>query len=156
MPKVFSINELVTFAIEIENEGIQFYKALSEKATDTVLKETYDFLVKEEVKHKAIFEALVESIDVSGDSLDSSGEYHQYLRALVEEVVFEKDDKEISRLIDDAEVLQYAISQEQKSILFYLEMKQYVPERDRHTLDKIIEEERWHVVKLVDLKEKFG
>ena len=156
MPKIFALHELVRFAVEIEKDGIAFYNRLAEQASDATVKELYQFLVAEEVTHQAIFEALLAEVGEAVNPGESSDKYHQYMHALVESAVFKKDDPAIQNLVDDAEILEYAIGKEKESILFYQEMKGFVPEQDKPTVEKIIEEERFHVIKLLDMKEKVG
>ena len=156
MSKIFSIDELATFAVKIEEEGMAFYKEMAEKTKNKDAKELYEFLVGEEAKHKVIFQELkdVLSKDVSPGTYGD--EYNSYMRALVESVVFKKDDKRKAGLQDEADVLDYAIDKEKDSILFYLGMKEMVSPENQVNVEKIINEERLHIIKLLDIKEQIG
>jgi rubrerythrin len=56
----------------------------------------------------------------------------------------------------DAEAINIGLEAEKNSILFYSVMRDLVPERDREVVDRIIEEEKRHVVHLSHLKAKLS
>lgn len=157
MVKRFSIQELLTFAIDIEQEGINFYSGLAEKAKDPSLKEFYIFLKNEEEKHKRIFQdELLPNAIQEIDQPYFSDEYYIYLNSMVETTVFNSNDSKIQDLANDADAIDYAIGKEKDSILFYMEIKQFLPENDWAFVDKIIEEERLHIIKLLSIKEQIN
>lgn len=47
-----SIDEIIEFAIKKEEESFEIYSSLKEKVKDRALKNIFEFLSKEEVKHK--------------------------------------------------------------------------------------------------------
>ena len=53
MKKFKDINEVLTFAINQEQEAINFYSELAEQAKSNDIKETFYDFVKEEMQHKA-------------------------------------------------------------------------------------------------------
>ena len=55
-----------------------------------------------------------------------------------------------------AEALQLAVGAEKDAILFYSEMRDLVPQRERDAVDKIIREERNHVRELSELKRRYA
>ena len=70
--------------------------------------------------------------------------------------VFHKADNQLKALANDSTALDYAIDREKDSILFYIEIKEHIPEQNIAAVDKIIEEERTHIIKLLDIKEKIS
>ncbi|MFH1428508.1 MAG: ferritin family protein [Candidatus Margulisiibacteriota bacterium] len=156
MTRVYSINELVEFAIEIEKDGISFYKSLANKTEQALLKDLYTFLMQQELNHQVIYESLLANVKESSNQANYSDEYNQYMRALVESIIFNKKDPALKNLSDDALIIEYAIQKEKDSILFYKEMLEYVLDKDKKTVEKIIMEERMHIIKLLDMKEKLG
>ncbi|MFC1478151.1 ferritin family protein [Candidatus Margulisiibacteriota bacterium] len=156
MTIIYAIDELVEFAVEIEKDGVSFYKSLAEKTEHAPLKELYVFLMQQELNHKVIYESLLANVKESANQVNYSDEYNQYMRALVESIIFNKKDPSIKNLSDDALIMEYAIQKEKDSILFYKEMMEYVSDKDKKTVEKIIMEERMHIIKLLDMKEKLG
>ncbi|MBU0580352.1 MAG: ferritin family protein [Candidatus Margulisbacteria bacterium] len=156
MTKIFAINELLNFAVKIEEEGIAFYKDMAAKAKNNDAKDLYNYLMKEEVDHRKTFQGMLNNVSKEVSPGTYSDEYNSYMRALVESTVFKKDDKQKASISNDSEAMEFAIDKEKDSILFYLGMKEYVQDKNKSAIDKVIEEERTHVVKLLDIKEKIG
>jgi rubrerythrin len=44
------------------------------------------------------------------------------------------------------------VAREKDSVLFYVGLKQFVPEKDRQTVNEIIREEVRHIVKISELR----
>jgi rubrerythrin len=82
-------------------------------------------------------------------------EYELYLKALVDSSVF-TDDRTAREMAENArnnsEAIQIALGAEKDSILFYTGMRDVVQQRDRETIDQIIEEEKSHLRQLTDVK----
>jgi len=108
-----------------------------------------------EEDHKRTFQDMrrqVSSGDNSGLEYDPDGEAGQYLRAFVEGRVFEIQSDvgdELKKAEDLPDILRIALGLEKDSIMFYLGIKDVVPrEKEKSKMDKIISEERKHVVTL--------
>jgi len=157
---VFSAGELVEAAIGIERNGVVYYSSLAESSTDASLKETYTRLADMERKHIDIFQRLLGSVGryEPTHAGESEEEYQRYLEALIDSVVF-TDDKVARKLAQDArspaEAIQTALGAEKDSILFYLEMRDFVGRNDRPAIDLVIKEEKSHVRELSRLKGQF-
>ncbi len=78
------------------------------------------------------------------------GEYFSYLRAYADNIIFtpQRMEEEMKKITDAASALKFAIGRELDSILYYQEVKNLVPKNQRNIVDKIIEEERKHFMKL--------
>jgi len=152
MPNTYSLHELLTFAVKIEEQGMAFYEGVAKKTKNEQAQELYLHLHNEEIKHRDLYKKMLtaQTKDVPGNYTD---EYNGYMRALIESAVFRKDDPSLA---SDSDVLDYAIDREKDSILYYLEIKGHIPEQHRPVVDSIIDEERAHVIQLLDIKEKIG
>ncbi len=158
---IFSGSELVNIALGIERNGVAYYSALAETATDASLKGTYNYLANMERNHIEIFQKMLDSagkylLTYAGEDEE---EYELYLKALVDSSVFTSDRvarQMAQKASNAAEVMQIALGAEKDSILFYSEMRELVSEQDRPVVDKIINEERSHVRLLSDMKKKFA
>ncbi|HUT64721.1 MAG TPA: hypothetical protein VMZ05_01085, partial [Spirochaetota bacterium] len=60
--------------------------------------------------------------------------------------------KEVERITTVKEACEFGIRKELDSILYYQEIKNFVPENERDSIDAIIAEERHHFIKLTELK----
>ncbi len=158
---MLSAGELIEVALGIERNGVVYYSSLAELSGDPSLKEAYGGLADMERKHIDIFQRLLGS--VSGYQPTRAGEgdeeYQRYLEALIDSVVF-TDDKVARKMARDArspaEAIQMALGAEKDSILFYLEMRDFVSKNDRPVIDSVIKEEKSHVRELSRLKGQFA
>ena len=83
------------------------------------------------------------------------GEYEAYLRAFADEHVFSKEKTGglmAKKVKDVKEAVQFGIEAELDSINYYQEIKRFVPDYQEDAIEKIIEEERSHFLKLSDIK----
>ena len=147
---VFEPSEVFQFAIRIEEGGEKFYREMAKKLNDAVIKTLFSALADEEVKHKQTYEAMVSKIENYEPFESYPGEYFSYLRAYADNIIFtpKKMEEEISKITDASAALKFAINRELDSILYYQEVKKLVPQNQRDPIDKIIDEERRHFVKL--------
>lgn len=158
---IFTIGELLDIAVGIEKNGVTYYESLAELTSDTELQSTYAGLANMERHHIDVFQELRAGLSGSGAIVppESEEEYEAYLQALVDSSVFTNDQvvREIARKASGpAEALQLAVGAEKDAILFYSEMRDLVPQRERDAVDKIIREERNHVRELSELKRRYA
>lgn len=153
----FSTKELVDIAIGIEESGYYFYNLARKKFDDPNFRDLLAFLAEEELRHKEIFGNMLRELgEAPGVFTD---EYYQYLKALGEDRVFRNNDDVdavVAKVNSIFDVLKVAMTAEKDSILYYSEL-QKIHEKDVdavNVLKKLIDEERKHVVLLLDLKER--
>ncbi len=155
MAVFFDVSEVFQFAIRIEENGESFYRNVAGKVSDKELKGIFTYLADEEARHKKIFTDMVNSIKRYEPPETYTGEYFQYLRSYADTVVFPP---EIERELDTeggvVKAIDFAIRRELDSIMYYLETKNLVPATQHQLMDKILEEERSHFVRLSIMKEK--
>lgn len=152
MAVMFDVSEVLQFAIRIEENGEKFYRKVAEKVSDTEIKKIFEFLADEEVNHKKIFSEMVKGVKNYEPPETYPGEYFQYLRAYADSIIFPP---EIERELDLSGIIKaidFGIRRELDSIMYYLETKTVVPETQHSVMDRIIEEERSHFVRLSTLK----
>ncbi len=155
MSEIFKAAEIFKTAIRIEENGIVFYREMLKKFTAKDLREIFSFLADEDERHRKIFEEMLSKTETY-EMVDSyPGEYEAYLHAFADEHVFskEKTGEIIAKKIKDIkEAIQFGIEVELDSINYYQEIKRFVPDYQKGTIEKIIEEERGHFLKLSDIK----
>jgi len=142
----FNADEIFEMAEQIERNGASFYRKAAESIDDPSGKKLLlDFAVMED-EHEKTFAALRKDLskeDKSATTFDPEGEAALYLRALADVRVFFEKEMDTSSM---KEILKAAILAEKDSIVFYLGMKEMVPEKFGKTkIDAIIKEEMSHI-----------
>jgi rubrerythrin len=156
--RVFDASDIVEIAIRIEENGANFYKFAEQIAKQEEAKQLFAHLALEELNHKKTFEGIFAKLDKTNPPESYDGEYSAYLRDYVDNnIIFTKEamNKELAKVKDTAGALDFAIKRELDSILYYHEIKRFVPANQHATLDQIIEEERKHFAKLSEVKKRF-
>ncbi len=142
----FNADEIFEMAEQIERNGALFYRKAAESVDDPAGKKLLlDFAAMEDV-HEKTFAALRKDLvekDKAATTFDPEGEAALYLRALADARVFFEKKIDTSSM---KEILMAAILAEKDSIVFYLGMKEMVPEKFGKTkIDAIIKEEMSHI-----------
>ncbi len=157
----FSAKEVLEMAIRIEENGVEFYTQAGNATKSERLKELFIFLSKEEKKHIACFENMdkrVDSDNFPGRIDPYLEEESLYLKALANSRVFtttHEGKRLASEVHDENDVLQTAINMEKDSILFYYELHNTVRDKDKTTLQNLIQQEKDHLRKLTELQKNF-
>ncbi|MFB3926529.1 MAG: ferritin family protein [Syntrophales bacterium] len=159
---IFEANEIFQFAVRIEENGEKFYRHAATITEDEEERYLFNYLADEEVKHKEIFKNLLSGMDLTSrmeikDPPETyPGEYMQYLRNYLDgQIIFDKKtETEFSHITDTLSAVTFAIDREVDSVLYYSEIKKLVPQREHKWIDKIIDEERKHFLKLSELKKE--
>lgn len=152
---VFKASEILKIAIQIEKNGLAFYNQIKEKSKNFPVAEVFGFLAKEEELHQKTFERLLEAVGDYHPAESYPGEYALYLEALAGENIFRKETdlrKLASQLSSDSQAIEIGIGFEKDSIIFYNEIKKFTPKEDLAMIDKVIAEEKEHLLKLFGLK----
>ena len=148
-------NELIDVAIGIERRGIMFYDVLARSTNNARAREVFQYLAGMEREHIRAFEGMLTAADRKEHPETYAGEYGDYLQALADNAVF-TDDSITSDLVSQADndlaAVELGIGAEKDSILFYYEMMDLVPRRERVMIGKIITEEKSHLRQLAELK----
>lgn len=151
---MFSGSELAQTAVNIERNGIAFYAALAERSRDQKTKRTFGELADMERQHEKTFCAMLDSTGKEAPFEEYSGQHASYLKALADSAVFTDAAKaaETARQVaNQAEALRLAMEAEKDSILFYMEMRGVSREKDRVVIERIIDEEKTHLVQLREM-----
>ena len=142
----FNADEIFEMAEQMERNGAHFYRDAAESITDGKNKELLLRLADMEVEHEKTFMEMRTSLtdqDRQNSVFDPEGETVQYLKALVDTRVFFKKDIDTTSMRD---ILKEALLAEKDAIVFYLGMKELVPEaRGKSHLEQIIKEEMEHI-----------
>jgi len=154
---IFRASEVLKIAVRIEKNGLAFYTEVKNKTKSFPVKEVFDYLAKEEVKHERTFEAMLDRTPDEASAESYPGESDMYLRAIAGENVFTQADamkQLVAKAASDKEAIDLAIRFEKDSIIFFNEIKKFVPVLDGEIVEQVIGQEREHLVKLLDLKKR--
>jgi rubrerythrin len=149
-------DEICEMAIETERKGAAFYDAVARTATTTAVREFCARMASAEKDHERVFTAMLSLVrGYQAEEESYTGEYLAYVRALLDRDVLPGAEEGV-RLAQQAqserEAIDFAIQFEKSTILFLHEMRNFVPERERGTVGKLLDEERSHVTMLAGLR----
>lgn len=151
----FSVREVVEQAVQTEKIGNEFYSAMAKKFNENhELKELFEILASQELKHERIFTELEKQIrDGEPEGWD---EVSLYLRALVDSEFFLGRDKSLSaidRVKTAEEAIKFALGFERETLLYYHSLREAI--KEKNVIDEIIKEEKRHIVWLNNLRKSF-
>lgn len=142
----FNADDIFKMAEQIEENGAVFYRNAAETIADAHYKKLLTQLSAMEVEHKKTFAAMRAALsgkEKEATVFDPMDESVQYLKALADLRVFYEKQIDISSIKG---VLMSALGAEKDSIVFYLGMKDLVPDRlGKDKIDAIIDEEKKHI-----------
>jgi len=144
----FNADEVFEIAEQIERNGAKFYRAAAENMDDINKKFLSDLAAMED-EHEQTFKTMRAQLtqdEKITTTFDPEGESEKYLHALADTRVFYEKEFQTTSL---EEIFKTAITAEKDSIVFYLGMKDVVPEHlGKQKLDGIIKEEMSHITLL--------
>lgn len=142
----FNADDIFEMAQQMERNGATFYKTAAAAIDDEQSKEFLLELAEMEVGHEKTFAEMRSALSApekASTVFDPEGESVHYLRALADTRVFFEKEIDTSSI---EVILKDAIAAEKDSIVFYLGMREAVPENlGRSRLDDIIKEEMGHI-----------
>ena len=152
----FNADEIFEIAEQIEINGAKFYRQMAGNISEVSIRQLFlEFAAMEDDHKKAFADMRAKLSDQERESraFDPEGESAQYLRALADLRVFDREAEDrfnLSNGLDEPEKLKKvfwaAIGREKESIVFYLGLKGLVPEKlGKNKIDNIIQEEMKHL-----------
>jgi rubrerythrin len=146
MSLAFSAAEIFAMAEQIEKNGAEFYRTAAGEVEEAAAKDLLlEFAVMEDdhLKTFTVMKAGLSNQEQKGTTFDPEGEAGRYLAALANTKVFFEKDVDTSGLEG---IFKTALAAEKDSILFYLGMKDLVPESlGSDKIEAIIREEMRHI-----------
>jgi rubrerythrin len=142
----FTADDVFEMAEQLERNGAKFYQDAAQHTDSPGYRKLLRGLSQMEVEHGKIFVKLRSELlenEKSSTVFDPQNESVLYLRALADTKVFFEKEIDFSSM---KSVFKAALLAEKDSIVFYLGMKEMVPEKyGKEKLDKIIKEEMGHI-----------
>jgi rubrerythrin len=145
----FTADDVFEMAEQLEHNGAQFYRDAAERVGPGAERDFLLGLAGMEDQHAQTFKRMRADLtaqEVQATVFDPQNEAVAYLHALADTRVFFEKEIDVSTL---QSILTAAIEAEKDAIVFYLGIKEAVPEKlGRRRLDAIIKEEMGHIQQL--------
>jgi rubrerythrin len=154
----YSIDEVMEMAIQAEKLGYQFYTGMADKfKKDAGLVNLFTTLASKEKTHERVFTNLKDTVDKNGTEPVQWEEVSNYMRAFVESEFFLGRGKSLPAMdyiktVQD--VVKFALGFEKETLLYFMELRSIVKEKE--AVDKVINEEKSHIVWLDKFKKELG
>ncbi|OGQ88892.1 MAG: rubrerythrin [Deltaproteobacteria bacterium RIFOXYC2_FULL_48_10] len=146
MTNEFNADDIFEMAVKIEQNGAVFYRDAVGQVEEKKNKDFLLELAQMEDEHGVIFSNLKKELTAQEKmvtTFDPEDENILYLNAFADSKVFFKKEKPDNNFRN---ILHCAIQTEKDSIVFYLGIKELVPEKyGRSKIDTIIKEEMGHI-----------
>ncbi|MEO0091823.1 MAG: ferritin family protein [candidate division WOR-3 bacterium] len=157
MQTFYSAVEVIEMAIKTEETGFAFYTNAAKTTRPKSLASLFAKLAQEEKKHKKFFNDLFQIVKHGPATIPFDWEETGlYLKAITDSKFFLGKDKALSlikRVRTPKALLDYALSFEKETLLFYSEIKNFVKLDEQDIVSKIIEQEKEHIRKLSQEKQ---
>ena len=147
----FNDAEALKIAINIEEEGLEFYSILMKNAKDEKVKEIFSQLVSAEKKHLTLFQKAYAEITSPASTVQGCEDYtvDLYLKYLADTGIFTKKGEArrlAAEITTDVEALKIGIQAEKDSILYYSEAaKNTRHEGGKKAFEQLTNEEKKHL-----------
>ena len=151
MATFFKAADVAKAAVEIEKKGEAFYRRMAEQTKDDALRSLFIHLAGEEHKHELIFSNLLTRLgSVELPAWSTTEEYGEYVDALISShALFDAQAEALMTGAADAEGgVRMALSFEKDTLLFFMELKELVPDAEKAAVQRCVDEERLHIRQL--------
>src|SRR3972149_3097086 len=152
----FNDAEALKIAINIEEEGLEFYSILMKNAKDAKAKEIFSQLASAEKKHLALFQKALLEVTDAATMAQGCEDYtvDLYLKDLVDTGIFTKKGEArrlATEIKTDIDALKIGIQAEKDSILYYTEAaKNTKYEAGKKAFEQLTSEEKKHLKLLAE------
>jgi len=151
----FNADEVFRIAIEIEENGKEFYEKAERKIDNEEVKELFRELAREEFIHKKRFSELraqLPELAKEGQVFDPDNEMGKYIKMMADMHVFRSGQdlsKRLETISSAKDALKMAIDFEKDSIVFFLLMQDNTDEKTgKKLVGQLLKEEQEHLRKL--------
>lgn len=156
MSSKYAGSEVLHMAVEIEKKGREFYESVARTQKNEKTQNVFNFLIDEEIRHEKLFKEMLKQVEKDMEkSVYDDTELILYFSALVDRKIFPdiEEGMDLQKQISDPAVaLRVALSMEKDSILFYSELLNVTHKKDHAVINQIMEEERDHISRILNLK----
>ena len=154
----YNVAMILEHAQDIEDVGQKFYTMLSEKMESPELKKIFAVMSRQENNHKEIFSKMQSELQTAPADTSADSELFDFNRhEIIEEKIFNHVDilRKTSRIFTLGDALALMIEIEINSVDYYENIRKLVRAQDQPVMERIINEEKSHVRRLVDLRTEY-
>ncbi len=154
---IFHIAEVVDMGIEKEKKRRDFYGKAATAFQEENARKLFLRLRDWEVEHIKKFTEIREGLADEESTESYPGELTVYMNSIVDDkltsvVTPAEFSKNVKTVLD---AIQYALGFEKDAISFFNELKGYTTDTHREVIRQLIEEEKQHIVYLINLRKEF-
>ena len=152
---VFRASEILDMAIQIEHQGIEFYRMCASARLPEEILKVFRHLMEQEQLHVEIFSQMKAGVENYHLPEEYTGELQSYVDSFVKDQVFHGSVEALRQAdgIEDAfKAIDFGIDIEQRSILFYSAIKEAVRQSETKVIDDVISQEHGHIRSLLTLR----
>lgn len=156
---IFHISEVVDLGIEKEKKRRDFYAMVAERFENHEIKKLFTQLRDWEEMHIKKFTEIRNSLPQESGVVESyQGEINSYMQVVVDEKLYSKiSPAEFSKMVkSELDAINYGLQFEKDAILLFVGLTPYVDDVYKEVIQKLIEEERQHIIYLFGLKKKLA
>jgi rubrerythrin len=153
MGTALSAFEILTLAVSIERDSVDFYRKASRRYDDEKLRKTFLLLANWEQRHKELFATMKKELTRSPDQCETFDVFSfvssnpQVLASMAAAATRSASQKEPSGKESKQDILDLALDRERIIIRFYTDLVGIVRDSaGKNTVDDVIKEEKRHVV----------
>ena len=150
---MFTLNDICSIAVQIENNGERIYRAAGKRADDPQIAQLFNWMAEEEKRHAQWFESLdlPSQVPPGHEEIESIG--RTLLQEMMKDQAFSLDQERLLAVADLNSLFELSMEFEQDTILFYEALKSFIDDADTvRQLNRVISEEDGHVRQLERLK----
>ena len=147
----------IMMAIQTEEAGIELYDALKKSSPSESEKyKLFEFLQKDEEKHRTIFKRLQSEIKVEKRRIvNFTKQEIENIKIIIQAKIFdeiEKTKEYLFQKINLSQILLCAIGIELDSVYFYEKIGEKILPSEKDIIKSIVKEEKSHVDKLISIR----
>ncbi|OGW85471.1 MAG: hypothetical protein A2987_02800 [Omnitrophica bacterium RIFCSPLOWO2_01_FULL_45_10] len=157
MANIYNAAEIIDMGIAKEKKRRDFYGLAAAKFKERDMKKLFTDLRDWEETHIKKFAEIRDEVEDLDITESYSGEFESYIKAMVDDKLYAQvSPQEFAKNVKTPlAAIQYGISFEKDAILFFNELLTYMPPIHKEQVRELIDEEKKHIIYLIDLKRNY-
>ncbi|MGM0568813.1 MAG: ferritin family protein [Elusimicrobiota bacterium] len=137
------LKEIMRTAVQMEKDGIKYYRQAADKINNDVAKKMFDFLIEDEKRHIEKWKEIFEETEIEGVGKEEAKKTSEKIKTIFSSIPEEVKEK-LKSSSDEAKVLNGAISMEDKGIKYYSQQAEELQGKASKLCKLIVIEEKSH------------
>jgi rubrerythrin len=159
MKKQYNLAEIFDIAIQIEINGAKFYRDVADKQTIPAVRSLLLDLADQEGGHEKLFRKMKDRFANKDNVAALNDEFAMlYMQSEASNYVFKSlSVPEVTSTMLLRDAIELAMNRERDSILFFMGLKFLMKKTaDKEVMNKLIEEEQFHLATLAQFSKEYG